>query len=69
MARGIAHHLNDKKRTVYGRDEMFLRKYIGTHAIAMLAADDELVRAHTGILSPGMRKALKESLAPLSIEE
>lgn len=67
-SRGISHHESDKKRLVYGRDELYLRRYIGTHVIGVLAADAELARAHTPILSPGMRKAL-EVLVPLSIEE
>ena len=74
MARGIAHHFNDKKRTLYGRDALYLRNYVGTHVIAVLAADNELQRAHVngdgskGVLSPGMRLALGQ-LVSLAIEE
>ena len=67
--RSIAKHRVDARRTLRGKSEAWLRRYIGTHAVRIVEAEKELIQTYGAtLISPSLRRAI-ELLQPHAAED
>lgn len=56
--RSVAHHAADARRFLKGKDETYLREYIGKHVVRLLVADG-MLPVNSRELAISLREALK----------